>query len=157
LGAALVLCLIIAVGVWSGRQVKTHDDYTGRTQRANPAMVAGALLGTIIGGASTIGTAQLAYTNGLSAWWFTIGCAVGLLLFGTVLLKPDYQSGATTIPGLIGKEFGLRSSKAAALLASIGTFLSVVAQLLAAVALITAVSGLGDVAALGLMVVLVIA
>ncbi|MDR0435872.1 MAG: sodium:solute symporter family protein [Propionibacteriaceae bacterium] len=156
LGAVLVLGVIVAVGVWSGRQVRSHDDYTGRARRANPAMVAGALLGTIVGGASTIGTAQLAYTNGLSAWWFTIGCATGLLLYGTVLLKPIYHSGATTVPGLIGGEFGPHASRAGAMLASIGTFLSVVAQLLAAVALITAVSDLTDAPALALMVALVV-
>ncbi|MDR1355944.1 MAG: sodium:solute symporter family protein [Propionibacteriaceae bacterium] len=155
-GAALVFGIIIAVGAWSGRKVKTHDDYTGRARRANPALVAGALLGTITGGAATIGTAQLAYSNGLSAWWFTIGCAVGLLLFGTVLLRPVYNCGVQTVPGLIGGAFGTRAAKTGAILSSIGTFLSVVAQLLAATALITAFSDLSDLPALTLMIVLVI-
>ena len=59
LGAALVLCIISAVGVWSGRKVKSASDFSGGKKQAGRGIVAGALIGTIVGGASTIGTAQL--------------------------------------------------------------------------------------------------
>ena len=34
-------------------------------------------MGTLVGGSSTIGTAQLAFDYGISAWWFTLGGGVG--------------------------------------------------------------------------------
>jgi SSS family solute:Na+ symporter len=156
-GAAIVLAVIVGVGVLSGRAVKSERDFSGKSRSSNSGLIMGALLGTIIGGASTIGTAQLAYSHGLSAWWFTIGCATGLLLFGTWLVKPLYASGHHTVPQIIGSEFGPLAAKTSAVLASIGTFLSVVAQLISAVALITAVSALANPVAIALMVVLVLA
>jgi SSS family solute:Na+ symporter len=156
-GAAIVLAAIVGVGVLSGRAVKSEQDFSGKSRRSGSGLIMGALLGTIVGGASTIGTAQLAYTNGLSAWWFTIGCGIGLLLFGVWLVKPLYASGVHTVPQVIGAEFGPLAAKTSAVLASVGTFLSVVAQLISAVALITAVSSLGNPVAIALMVILVIA
>ena len=37
------------------------------------AIVAGIIMGTLVGGSATVGTAQLAYHYGMSAWWFTLG------------------------------------------------------------------------------------
>ena len=39
----------------------------------------GAIIGTLVGGSSTIATAQLAYTFGMSAWWFTLGAGIACL------------------------------------------------------------------------------
>jgi SSS family solute:Na+ symporter len=139
LGAALVLGVLVAVGVVAGRAVKTSADFTGGAQKAGVAMVTGALTGTIIGGASTIGTAQLAYTNGLSAWWFTIGAGLGAwVLFA--MTPRFYHSGHTTIPQMVSAEFGQRAGSLMAVLASAGIFLSVVSQLLSGVALVSAVA-----------------
>ncbi|MDR1711072.1 MAG: hypothetical protein LBR58_04340 [Propionibacteriaceae bacterium] len=140
-GALLVLGAIIAVGVSSGRSVKSSGDFTGGSQKAGVALVTGAMTGTIIGGASTIGTAQLAYTNGLSAWWFTIGAGLGALLL-TGLVPRLYTCGRNTLPEIVGAEFGQRASSLMAVLSSAGIFGSVVSQLLSGVALVTAVAGL---------------
>ena len=58
----------------SSRKVKDARSFT-TGGRAGSWMVCGAILGTLVGGQSTIGTAQLAFSFGLSAWWFTIGAA----------------------------------------------------------------------------------
>lgn len=60
-------------------------------------MVCGAILGTLVGGQSTIGNAQLAFSFGLSAWWFTIGAALGALLLGLLYAGPLRRSGCTTL------------------------------------------------------------
>lgn len=72
-GAVVVLALITAVGLYSGRQVKSAEDFAIGGRKAGTGIVAGSIIGTLVGGASTIGTAQLAFTNGFSAWWFTLG------------------------------------------------------------------------------------
>ena len=77
IGAALVILIIIGVGVYSGKQVKSASDYDGG-HNASAGLVMGAIIGTLVGGSSTIGTAQLAYTYGFSAWCFTLGGGIGV-------------------------------------------------------------------------------
>ena len=72
-GVFITVFLFVLCGVYSGRRVKTAEDFTVSGKRAGGLMVAGTILGTMIGGASTIGTAQMAFAGGLSAWWFTLG------------------------------------------------------------------------------------
>ena len=72
MGSALVILLIIGIGIYSGKHVGTSSN-SNKGRRATTGLVTGALLGTLVGGSSTIGTAQLAYTYGFSAWWFTLG------------------------------------------------------------------------------------
>lgn len=141
IGALLVIVLIIGTGIYSGRQVKSAADFDGG-HNGTVGLVTGAIIGTLVGGSSTIGTAQLAYTYGFSAWWFTLGGGIGVLVLGLVFAKPLYNSGIKTLPQLFAAEYGEKSSTIVALLNSLGTFLSIVAQILSGVALITAVSSL---------------
>ncbi|MEG2203956.1 MAG: hypothetical protein RRY21_02225, partial [Oscillospiraceae bacterium] len=66
IGMLLTLGVITAVGIRSGRHVKSAADFSTGGGRAGSLIVAGSLMGTLVGGAATIGTAQLAYTNGFS-------------------------------------------------------------------------------------------
>lgn len=76
IGVVLTVGLLLALSWLSGRKVKdAHSFTTGGT--SGSWMVCGAMLGTLAGGQSTIGTAQLAFCYGLSAWWFTIGAGLG--------------------------------------------------------------------------------
>ena len=156
IGAALVILIIIGVGVYSGRQVKSASDYDGG-HNASAGLVMGAIIGTLVGGSSTIGTAQLAYTYGFSAWWFTLGGGIGVLVLGLIFAKPLFNSGITTLPQLFAREYGEKSSTVMALLNSLGTFLSIVAQILSGVALVTAVSSLSPMVGTILTILLMLA
>lgn len=156
IGAALVILIIIGVGVYSGKQVKSAADYDGG-HNASAGLVMGAIIGTLVGGSSTIGTAQLAYTYGFSAWWFTLGGGIGVLVLGLAFAKPLFNSGITTLPQLFAREYGEKSSTVMALLNSLGTFLSIVAQILSGVALITAVSSLSPIVGTILTILLMLA
>ncbi len=141
IGAILVIAVIVGTGLYSGRRVKSASDFDGGHNKT-VGLVTGAIIGTLVGGSSTIGTAQLAYTYGFSAWWFTLGGGIGVLVMGIFFARPLYNSGISTLPELFAKEYGEKSSTVVALLNSLGTFLSIVAQILSGVALITAVSSL---------------
>ena len=96
LGVLLTVGLLLVVSWWSGRKVTDARGFiTGGTSRT--WLVGGALLGTMAGGQSTIGTAQLAFCYGLSAWWFTLGAAIGSLLLGYVYAGPLRRSGCSTL------------------------------------------------------------
>ncbi|WP_154029526.1 sodium:solute symporter family transporter [Romboutsia lituseburensis] len=107
-------------------------------------MVAGSIIGTLVGGASTIGTAQLAFNYGFSAWWFTLGGGIGCLILGLGFAKPLYNSEITTLPQVFAREYGQTASTVSTVLMSIGSFLSIVAQVLSGIALVTTVSHLGS-------------
>ncbi|MGL5694605.1 MAG: hypothetical protein ACRCXA_11045, partial [Peptostreptococcaceae bacterium] len=79
-GAILILVLITGVGIYSGKKVKSAGDFAVGGRQAGAGIIAGSIIGTLVGGASTIGTAQLAYTYGFSAWWFTLGGGIGCLI-----------------------------------------------------------------------------
>lgn len=140
-GALIVMLLIVGAGVYSGKQVKSAEDFDGG-KNGTVGLITGAIIGTLVGGSSTIGTAQLAYTYGFSAWWFTLGGGIGVLILALVFAKPMYNSGVTTMPEMFAREYGEKSATIVALLNSLGAFLSIVAQLLSGVALITAISAL---------------
>ena len=64
-GIIAVLTLISCVGVYSGKKVKNGNDFLTGGGKAGPGLVCGAILGSLVGGQSTIGTAQLAFHFGL--------------------------------------------------------------------------------------------
>ncbi len=157
IGAVLVLLLITGLGVYAGSRVKSSGDFTVGGRRAGAGIVAGSIIGTFVGGASTIGTAQLAFNYGFSAWWFTLGGGIGCLILALCYAKPLHDSGVMTLPQMLSREYGRKASTATVILTSLGSFLSIVAQLLASVALITSISGISGPLATLLTVTLMIA
>lgn len=160
IGVLIILLAVVMAGVYAGKQVRCITDYITGGRRASVGMVAGAIIGTMVGGSSTIGTAQLAYHYGFSAWWFTLGGGIGVLVMGRVFAGPLYNSKIETIPQLFDKEYGGRACVISAIFNSVGSFLSVVAQVLAGIALITTVTtisaGLASVIVVIIMVVYVV-
>lgn len=155
LGALAALLLVALTGVYAGKKVKNAGDFAGGGKMGT-AMIAGSLVGTLVGGASTIGTAQLAFTYGFSAWWFTLGGGIGLTVLALLFTGPMYRGGYKTLPQILSHAYGPRIATLATVLMSVGTFISILSQLLSAQALITSVVDLGKLAALGLTVALML-
>ncbi len=141
IGIILTVGLLLAVSVFSGRKVKDARSFT-TGGRAGSWMVCGAILGTLVGGQSTIGTAQLAFSFGLSAWWFTIGAALGALLLGIIYAGPLRRSGCSTLMEVVRKQYGRRAETVGSILFLIGIFISITSQLLSSSAMITSLFGL---------------
>lgn len=151
-GAVLVIALIVGVGVYSGRKVSAAD-FTSGGGKAGAAVIAGMIMGTLVGGSSTIGTAQLAFTYGMSAWWFTLGGGIGCLMMGAFYIHPLRASGCPTLVGIIGKEYGAKTGMAASILSSVGIFINIISQLISATAVIAIIfPNLGIVPALAIAV-----
>jgi len=131
LSFCLTLALIIFTA-WSGKtKARDSADFSLGGRRAGHWGVFGAITGTLVGGASTIGTAQLAFIWGLSAWWFTLGAGLSCLFLGVFLAIPLRQSNVETIPQFISQYHGERARVCASLFSAIGMFIQIVAQLLA--------------------------
>jgi SSS family solute:Na+ symporter len=156
-GTLAVLLLISVLGMYAGTRVKSAGDFTVGNRRAGAAVVAGSIIGTMVGGASTIGTAELAFSYGFSAWWFTLGGGVACVVLGCLYVPALHASGVTTLPQLLAREYGRNAATTATLLTSLGSFLSIVSQVLAGVALVTSVTNIAPIPAAMLIVVLMLA
>ena len=73
---------VIGSGFYVSRSVRSSAGYSVAGRSAGASLVAGSIAGTVVGGGATVGTAQLAYSFGLSAWWFTLGSGIAFILMG---------------------------------------------------------------------------
>lgn len=134
-GIVAAISLIVGISIYSGHRVKSASDFSSGGGKAGTPIIAGVIMGTLIGGSSTIGTAELAYNFGLSAWWFTLGGGLGCLLLGLFYTKRLRMQGRLTLTGMISDEFGPTADVYASILSSAGLFISIVTQILSAAAL----------------------
>ena len=159
-GILLTIAFIIAVGLWAGRKATSTEAFTTGGGKAGSWMVCGTLMGTLISGQATVGSAQLAFAFGVSAWWFTIGAALGALVLALFFVKPLRHSGSVTLMEIIGKEYGKKAETLGSCLCVIGMFISIMAQIIASSALLTTIFPLmaflpASLIAMGLMIVYV--
>ncbi|MCL2565508.1 MAG: sodium:solute symporter family protein [Defluviitaleaceae bacterium] len=136
IGAALTLGVFIIVGIFSGKWIKGSADFSGGGKKAGTVLVVGTITGTLVGGSSTVGTAQLAFNFGLSAWWFTLGGGIACLVLGLLFVKPFRASGCDTIQQIISKEYGATAGVITAVSGTLGMLLNIISQLLSFNALV---------------------
>jgi SSS family solute:Na+ symporter len=138
---SLVATLIITMlpGIIAARRIKSADDYNVGGRSAGVGIVAGSIIGTIVGGAATVGTAQLGYSIGLTAWWFTLGSGIALFIMAAFYAKPLRASGLTTVAEFLVTNYGKPAGWLATLSSSAGIFFSVVASTLTALHLVAGI------------------
>lgn len=141
--ALCMLAAFAAAGFWAGRGVRGGRDFSLGGRSLSAAGVTGILLGSLVGGASTVGTVQMAYSCGMSAWWFTLGGGIGCLILGLRFAAPLRRAGVTTVSDYLLQSYGGEQSPwgrgvyyTATVSSTLGTFISVGAQFLACVALL---------------------
>ena len=141
IGVIATVVVLLLVSWLSGRHINDAHSFT-IGGKSGSWMVCGALLGTLAGGQSTIGTAQLAFYYGVSAWWFTIGAALGSLALGLFYAGPLRRSGCSTLLEIVSREYGHKAETVGSILFLIGIFISIVSQVLSSSAMISSLFGL---------------
>ena len=131
-GLAVTLLVIVGLSIWSGSRAK-------KDKRNPMPVVAGVITGTLVGGSSTIGTAQLAYQFGMSAWWYTLGAGISCLILALAYAKPLRRTGGSTLVGIIRSEYGPKVGMAVSILSSVGTFINVIPQVISATAVLAVI------------------
>lgn len=134
-GLLLSALLLTAVAIYSGAKRKVKAGLS-------TPLVSGLFMGSFVGGSSTVGTAQMAFHYGLSAWWFTLGGAIGCLVI-CAFLFPAFRreaEGRLTVIGMLEKEFGHRVGITASILATTGMFIGLFAQMLSGTAVVSVVA-----------------
>jgi len=136
-GVMGVTFLIALTALISGWRVRSTGDFTVVGRRAAWPVVSGIIVGALVGGSSTVGTAQAAFVYGLAAWWFTLGAGIGCVLLATLFAKPMRRSGVETLPQYLVCTFGNRIRPLVAISDSIGIFLTIPGQAASAITLLT--------------------
>lgn len=125
-GLVISIAAIVGLAIFTGMRKKANGGKIGF------GVVAGLILGTLVGGSSTVGTAQLAFNYGMSAWWFTLGAGLGCLILALVYAKRLRAENSPTLVGMVKNEYGNKAGMAATILNSVGTFINILSQLIAA-------------------------
>lgn len=119
---AVTLLVTLLPGLLAARRVKSADDYNVGGRSSGAGLVAGTIIGTIIGGAATVGTAQLGFKLGLTAWWFTLGSGIALLLMAAFYAVPLRRSSLTTVAEFLVTDYGKPAGWLATFSACAGIF-----------------------------------
>ena len=108
IGYAILLTLIS----WKASRIQQKGsggkmlNYLLAGQKLPTALVAVMLTGLAVGGASTVGVAEHAYTAGLSAGWYNGAWGAGGIFVGLVLAAKYRSMSQRTIPEMMGTAFG---------------------------------------------------
>lgn len=157
LSLIVTMLFVVALGLYSARKVKSADDFSIGGHSSSATLVSGTIVGTVIGGAATMGTAQLAFSIGLSAWWFTLGSGIGLIIMSVFYSGPLRRSGMETISQYLVLHYGKSAGPIISVASSLGIFFSIVASMLSSVHLLSVVFGVTQGIAAGITVTIVIA
>lgn len=138
LSLVMTILVVIGSGIYAARNIKTAEGYSLGGRSSGVTLVAGSIAGTVIGGGATVGTAQMAYSIGMSAWWFTLGSGIGFIMMGLFYARPLRRAGLETIPQYLVLNYGENAGPLASIISSIGIFFSAVASCLPGIQIIAA-------------------
>ncbi|MGF6947577.1 SSS family solute:Na+ symporter [Neobacillus sp. B4I6] len=107
LGIVVVYILLTAFfGLYTKKFSKSSDKYMTGGKAFGPFIIGVLMMSEFIGTGSTIGTAQTAYSTGISAAWNLITLALAFALFAYTMAKKFHERGEYTISGAIAKTYG---------------------------------------------------
>lgn len=156
LGIAIsFIAVFISIALATSRKSSLEGfSVAGRTSSA--WLVAGSLVGTIVGGSATIGTTQAAVSTGFSAWWFTVGSTLGFLVLGKIYAGPLRRSGLATIAEYMALHYGKAAGVATSLVSVLGIFFSLVSSGLAGIHFMQVLFPVSTITATALLIVVVV-
>ncbi len=155
---SIIITLIITgiLGYIGKLKVQHSKDFIAGGNKLGITGVTGALMGSIIGGASTVGTAQMAYNRGIGAIWFILGVCISSILLGLLYSKYVKNKTINTIPQIIGNTYGKKARIFASVFLSLGMFIHINGQVISVIALFTSVLNINVVASAYIIISLLI-
>ncbi|MCX8207912.1 MAG: sodium:solute symporter family protein [Methanothrix sp.] len=128
----LVLYLLAAASLgYIARSGRSWNEFFLASRELSTLHLTGSLVATILGASSTIGLVGLGYSRGLPAAWWLLSGTIGLLVLSRIA-HAVRNTGARTLPDLIGTFYGLSARKTASALILIAWMGVIAAQIVAA-------------------------
>lgn len=113
------LIILIGVGAYRSRYVKTQDDFMVAGRKLSAKVLVGTLLATWIGSGSIIASAGLAYEKGFPALWFDAGVWAALIILYLIAARAR-KFAQYTVPDMLEARY----NKYARLLGTIVTIIA---------------------------------
>lgn len=129
LGILATLGVVSMIGIMAMRKVTSSEDFSIGGRKSTAVVVAGAILGSIVGGGGTVGTAQAAFSKGLVGWWQTLGLGIGCFVLGVFFANHIYKTQVETVPQVLMKTYGPKIGPITSLFGSVAIFFSIMSQL----------------------------
>lgn len=146
---------ISLLAIRSSTKVKSADDFSVASRSLSSTGVSWIIIGTLVGGVSTIGTVQTAYTHGISAGIFTFGSGLSCFLLGCFFARALREEGVVTVSEYLGNYFGYRFRYYCSAINSAGMFIHVIGQFLASIAILQSIFGVNDIVSVTVTCVLI--
>lgn len=103
---AIYTVIIMGLSWYSIRNACTTEAFFLNNRKSSASYVALSIVASCVGGSATIGMAGLAWNVGTPAFWWLGTGAIGLLILTFFLARIVRQSGAKTMPEMIGMFIG---------------------------------------------------
>ncbi len=117
IGIACYVLLMLIVGFWVARSIKTDDDYFLAGRSLGPTLATFSIFATWFGAETCIGTAGAVYQYGISGLHADpLGYSLCIFIMGFVFSKVLWNKKITTIPDLFHRRFSPNVERVAALI-----------------------------------------
>lgn len=104
----LYIAALFAISAYSKRLAKGTEGFLLAGRRMNTVLIAVSITGLAIGGASTIGVAEQAYSVGLAAGWYNVAWGAGAILMGLIAAGKYRELNVTTVPEMFEKFYDVK-------------------------------------------------
>ncbi|MEO8076569.1 MAG: sodium:solute symporter family protein [Acidobacteriota bacterium] len=136
----------IALGIWTGRRVRTASDFFVAGRALGPGLLFATMLAANIGAGSTVGATGLAYRDGLAAVWWVGSAAAGSIVLalwiGPAIRRAAAAHDLRTVGDFLELRFGVHVRTTIAVLLWIGAIFILAGQLIAIATILNVVVGL---------------
>jgi len=138
--------LLVALGLWVGRRVKTASGFFVAGRRLGPGLVFATVLAANIGAGSTVGAAGLGFRDGIAAWWWVGSAAIGTFLLafwvGPRMWRIAQREDLHTVGDYLEWRYSAVVRGTVATLLWLGTLALLAAQFIAMASILAAVAGI---------------
>ena len=77
--------ILVAIGAFIGRKVKSASEFFVAGRKFGAGLLFTSLIAANLGAGSTVGVTALAYTHGVSAWWWIGSAGIGSLILAYIV------------------------------------------------------------------------
>ena len=137
--------VVVGLGLWTARFVRTSSAFFVAGRSLGPGLIFASMLAANIGAGSTVGTAGLAYRDGISAWWWVGSAGLGSLVFAGFVAPRLWRLAKThnfyTTGDYLEFRYGPRLRAVATAIVALGALALLAGQLIAGASILNVVTG----------------
>ena len=138
--------ILVAIGTFIGRKVKSASDFFVAGRKFGTGLLFTSLIAANLGAGSTVGVAALAYTHGVSAWWWIGSAGIGSLILayivGPKIWRIAREHNYYTLSDYLDARYSKAFSGIISLMMSVGTLALFAGQLLGIAWILEVVAGI---------------